>query len=287
MNYRMLLSTALAAVIVVAACGDTSDDASPSSTDSTSPTTAPSGGATSSDLVGTRWIVDGLTIGGADYSLVPDADPTIEFSADQPTIGGTTGCNSYFAEVEYLAGGELRIGGVGQTEMACFPQEVMDQEAQFGLAISQVEFYELDGDRLTLASLDGSVIISAVNRDSVVMPVELGGVTWIADTRIERDAASTLVGGNDVTLTFDMARGNIGGNSGCNQFGATFVIDDDRIRVADLVGTEIACEEPVMEQQRFLYDVLLNADTFNIDDRRLTILTADGRGISLVPSDTE
>ncbi|MDJ0959303.1 MAG: META domain-containing protein [Acidimicrobiia bacterium] len=287
MNYRMLLSTALAAVIVVAACGDTSDDASPSSTDSTSPTTAPSGGATSSDLVGTRWIVDGLTIGGADYSLVPDADPTIEFSADQPTIGGTTGCNSYFAEVEYLAGGELRIGGVGQTEMACFPQEVMDQEAQFGLAISQVEFYELDGDRLTLASLDGSVIISAVNRDSVVMPVELGGVTWIADTRIERDAASTLVGGNDVTLTFDMARGNIGGNSGCNQFGATFVIDDDRIRVADLVGTEIACEEPVMEQQRFLYDVLLNADTFNIDDRRLTILTADGRGISLVASDTE
>lgn len=287
MNYRMLLSTALAAVIVVAACGDTSDDASPSSTDSTSPTTAPSGGGTSSDLVGTRWIVDGLTIGGADYSLVPDADPTIEFSADQPTIGGTTGCNSYFAEVEYLAGGELRIGGVGQTEMACFPQEVMDQEAQFGLAISQVEFYELDGDRLTLASLDGSVIISAVNRDSVVMPVELGGVTWIADTRIERDAASTLVGGNDVTLTFDMARGNIGGNSGCNQFGATFVIDDDRIRVADLVGTEIACEEPVMEQQRFLYDVLLNADTFNIDDRRLTILTADGRGISLVASDTE
>ena len=171
--------------------------------------------------------------------------------------------------------------------MACFPQEVMDQEAQFGLAISQVVFYELDGDRLTLASLDGSVIISAVNRDSVVMPVELGGVTWIADTRIERDAASTLVGGNDVTLTFDMARGNIGGNSGCNQVGATFVIDDDRIRVADLVGTEIACEEPVMEQQRFLYDVLLNADTFNIDDRRLTILTADGRGISLVASDTE
>jgi heat shock protein HslJ len=179
----------------------------------------------------------------------------------------------------------LRIGGVGQTEMACFPQEIMDQEAQFGGAISRVEFYELSGDRLTLASLDGDVIISAVNRDSVEQPVGLGDVTWMADTRIEREAASTLVGGTEVTLRFDMDRGNIGGNSGCNQFGTTFQIDDDRIRIADLVGTEMACEEPVMEQQRFLYDVLLNADTFTIEDRRLTILTADGRGIGLVARD--
>jgi heat shock protein HslJ len=285
MNARILLSTALVLVLAAAACGDSSDgdsSTSPPSSSSTPPTTTAAGGGAATDLVGTRWIVDALTVGGIDFALVPDADPTIEFSSDGPNIGGTTGCNRYSATIEYLPGAELRIGGVGQTEMACFPEEVMDQEAQFGGAISRVEFYELSGDRLTLASLDGDVIISAVNRDSVEQPVGLGDVTWIADTRIERDAASTLVGGTDVTLRFDIARGNIGGYSGCNQFGTTFQIDDNRIRIADLVGTEEACEEPVMEQQRFLYDVLLNADTFTIEDRRLTILTADGRGIGLL-----
>ncbi len=284
----MLLSTALVLVIIAAACGD-SDDGGSSPTTSTpaaAPTTDASGGGTAADLVGTRWIVDVLTIGGVDFALVPDADPTIEFSADQPTIGGTTGCNSYFASVEYLSGGELRIGGVGQTEMACFPEEVMDQEAQFGAAISRVEFYELAGDRLTLASLDGEVVISAVNRDSVQQPVGLGDVMWVADTRIEGDAASTLVRGSEVTLNFDTERGNIGGNSGCNQFGATFVIDADRIRIADIVGTERACEEPVMAQERFLYDVLADADTFSIEDGRLTILTSDGRGIGLVAQES-
>jgi len=280
-------------VLLVAACGD--DDgavtttgapgANPPSSATSAPPSTTGGIAGAADLVGTEWIVDGFVAGGLDIGLVPDADPTVAFSADEPSIFGTTGCNSYFASLDYGADGEVTVGGVGQTEMACSPDEVMDQERQFTLALSTIRFYEIDGDRLTLVSEDGAVIISAVNRDSVELPVSLGDVVWIADTRIERDAASTLIQGTEVRLTFDAALGNIGGNSGCNSFGATYVVDDDRIRIADLVGTERACAQGIMEQEQFLYDVLTNADTFSIDRNRLTIMTADGRGMGFAPEE--
>lgn len=284
----------VAFVLLVSACGDddgagTTSSSTPSSNTpaTTSPvTTAATGGtADAAALVGTEWIVDGFVAGNLDIALVPDANPTVAFSADEPAISGTTGCNSYFASIDYGTDGEVTIGGVGQTEMACFPDDVMDQEQQFTQALSTIRVYDIDGDRLTLASADGSVIISAVNRDSVEQPVVLGDVVWIADTRIEGEAASTLVQNTEVRLTFDAALGNIGGNSGCNSFGATYVIDDDRIRIADIEGTERGCAQDIMEQERFLYDTLVNADTFSIDRNRLTIMTADGRGIGFTPGE--
>ena len=293
MKHSTSLVLGLVLVLLVAACGDEagadgSTTSSPPASDT--PTTAVpgvTGSGDASDLVGSEWIVDRFSLGGVDVVLVPDADPSIVFSADGPEVGGTTGCNSYFGTIDYGPPGEITISQVGQTEMACFPDEVMAQEQQFTQALPTVRFYDIEGDRLTLVSEDGTVIITAVNRDSVEVPLELGDVTWIADTRIDRDAASTLVPGTGVTLTFDAALGNIGGNSGCNSFGATYVVDDDRIRVDDITGTERGCEPAVMDQEAFVYDVLANADTFTIDQGRLTIMTADGRGLSLTPSTTE
>ena len=288
MKHFASLVIGLALVLFAAACGGTEDAARTSTfgpaTSDVSTTTTPGDAqpADASDLVGTEWIVNGFSVGGADFALVPDADPTIRFSADGPDIGGTTGCNSYFGSIDYGPAGEITISPLGQTEMLCFPDEVMGQEQQFTRALPSVRFYDIDGDHLTLVSEDGDVIITAVNRDSVELPVALADVTWRADTRIERDAASTLVPGTVVTLSFDPALGNIGGNSGCNTFGASYSVDDDRIRIDDIIGTERACESAILDQQRFVYDVLANADTFTIDSNRLTIMTAEGHGLGFV-----
>ena len=83
-----------------------------------------------------------------------------------------------------------------------------------------------------------------------------------------------------MTINFDVASGTLGGTSGCNDYGASFVVDDNRIRIDTLEATEIGCDGPIMEQEAFLYGVLNDADTFEIDRNRLTIATADGRGLS-------
>jgi heat shock protein HslJ len=274
MSHRTLLLAAAFALLLVA-CGDGDDD----STTTPAPT---SGTGDASDLVGTEWIVDGFVVDGGEFPLVSGADPTIEFSAERSEIAGTTGCNSYFAEVDYGTAGELIVGGVGQTEMACAPEEIMNQERQFTAALSTLRFYEIDGDRLTLVDGVGSVQITAVNRGSVELPIGLGDVTWIADTRIEAEAASTMVPDTAVTVRFDVAAGILGGFSGCNDFGAEFVVDDDRIRVTELAAEGEGCGDRVMEQEQFIYDVLADADTFTIDRDRLTVMTADGRGLGFL-----
>jgi heat shock protein HslJ len=265
-----MLGLVLSFGVLAAACGGGGDAST------TAPTTSGPGDA--SDLVGTEWIVDGLVFDGVEFSLVPGADPTIAFSAERSEIFGTTGCNSYFAEVEYGAGGELRVGGVGQTEMACEPDRMI-QEQQFTAALSTLRFYQIDDDRLTLVDDTGTVQITAVDRDTVEPPLELGDVTWVADTRIEGDAASTMLQDTEVTVRFDMAAGAVDGDAGCNRFGAQFVVDDDRIRITEIEAQARGCAGPVMLQEQFVFEVLDSAETFTLDRDRLTILTADGRGL--------
>ena len=282
----------LAIVLIAGTCGSDGPSDTASTTNSTGPTTmgsttGPSRPTDADELVGTEWIVDGFVTGGVDFPLVAGASPTLDFAADRPDLGGTTGCNTYFATVDYGAAGEILIPIVGQTAMACAPDAVMVQEQRFTQALSTIRFYEIENGRLTLTSEDGAVVILAVRRDLVILPVELGDVEWIADTRLERDAASSLVPGTEIRLNFDSALGTLGGDSGCNSFGATYVVDDDRMRIDDIAGTEMGCEPAVMEQEQFLYDVLAAADTFEIDGDRLTILATDGRGIGLLAADAE
>jgi putative lipoprotein len=94
------------------------------------------------------------TIAGA--KVLPRAHPTLQMGADM-RVGGSTGCNSWFAQAE-LQGDTLRLGQIGATLIAC-PERVATQEKAFTTALAQSARWQVSGDILTLFGIDGTALL--------------------------------------------------------------------------------------------------------------------------------
>lgn len=91
--------------------------------------------------------------------LLPDrgSRPTLRFSADQSSVSGATGCNTYFGSV-YSGGNALSFGAPATTKMMCFDSLAV-QEIQYLDMLSKVRSYQNDGTRLTLTTSDGRQLV--------------------------------------------------------------------------------------------------------------------------------
>jgi heat shock protein HslJ len=109
--------------------------------------------AATSDLDGTKWVVTGIQEEGAMTSN--EIDETITASFEGGNMFGVSGCNNY--STTYSAdSGSLELGVAATTMMAC-PDEIMQRERTFLLALESITSYTMDGDTLELLDADGIV----------------------------------------------------------------------------------------------------------------------------------
>jgi heat shock protein HslJ len=135
-----VLTTVLAAVILVAGCRSAGS--------------APSGPSAGS-LVGTSWMAEEIDGQG----VVDRVQSTLTFE-NLERISGSTACNRYFGSFE-LGGNTLRLKPAGTTRMAC-PPPVMEQETKFLTALGAVTAYRRDADRVLLVDDSGRVRVRLV-----------------------------------------------------------------------------------------------------------------------------
>jgi len=226
-------------------------------------------------LPGTRWVVAGLTVDGTGGALPAGAHLTLDFGADG-NVSGTAGCNSYFATVVFTADG-LAMTSFGATEMACEP-EIMEREARFLAALGRIATAALEGDVLTLASADGAVAIELV---PFVPEADrpLAATVWHLTTLLDGEAASSIVAGTEPILEVDDVAGRLSGNSGCNSFFGPATFTGSGVTVGAIGATKMACEPGVMEQEAFVFAVLADAVSWDIEGTVLRIAAADGRAL--------
>jgi heat shock protein HslJ len=148
MTARRLTAAAALLLLVVPACG-ADDEIDPAEGD---PADVIDDGIEPPppELAGTAWE---FTVGGGpDGDVVPvDGWPiTIEFTDDG--VSGTAACNQYGATYR-LAGNDLVIEGLYQTEMGCEP-DVMAAEAAYLAALSRVDEVTISGGTMVLGSDD-------------------------------------------------------------------------------------------------------------------------------------
>lgn len=98
------------------------------------------------DLEGRAWRLQ--TLGDRELAGMPEI--TLEFAEGK--IGGSSGCNRYFAAVtdDGEQGGGISIGPVGSTRKAC-PPAVMKLEQQYLEALRQVTRFSFEGSELLLS----------------------------------------------------------------------------------------------------------------------------------------
>ena len=114
--------------------------------------TACSGGSES--IAGT-WSLASFGAPASQTPAAPDVDTSIEFKDGQ--MSGNVGCNGFGGKYE-VDGETIKFGDVVSTLMFC-EGPIGDQETTTLNVLRETATFVLDGDRLTITSVDGSAVI--------------------------------------------------------------------------------------------------------------------------------
>ena len=264
-HMRRAAAAALLAV-VLASCGGTDLG------------TAPDGAI---DLEGDYTLVEGRGPDG-EVPLVEDSPVTLSIEGEE--WGGTAACNHYGGTVT-IAGDDLTVHGVFQTEMACVDDRIMESERLYLAAFQQVDRYERDGDRLLLLGDDVELVFVEVPPEP---DAALVGTTWVLTSLLEGTepdgAVSSVVG--EPTLEFG-EDGTFLGETGCNRFGGDYRHAGDSLVTSEVDASAAGCPDEIgAAQEEHVLAVLADAEVaVIIDGRSLRLTGADGRGLDYRAAD--
>ena len=80
-------------------------------------------------------------------NVLGNADITLQFDSSDKEVSGSGGCNHYFGSYTVKSNCELKISGLGATEMACLDSVLMQQEQRyFGLLQNADKIEVKDGE---------------------------------------------------------------------------------------------------------------------------------------------
>ena len=248
---------ALAALLLVAACGGASV------------TTTPSQAPQALDPTGAWQLVQG-TVAGNPLPLVEDARVTL--IVDGSNVSGQAACNQYFGEFT-LIDGQVTIPGVGQTEMAC-AEPVMVLEAAYTSALAKVDSAHMDGPALVLTGRPGVEL--RFERLQPPPVAELVDTQWILELLVRGDAVSSTVG-RPAMLVLN-ADGSLEGSTGCRSLTGKYVVSGDEIELVEL-GADGDCGADIVEQDGHVIGVLEGGFRAVVDGQQLTLTGDSGVGL--------
>ena len=106
--------------------------------------------------------------------------------------------------------------------------------------------------------------------------VALEDIIWVLESYGDPDNLNVVLEDTEITVTFISAEGKIEGSSGCNSYGGSYEVDEDELTIpGPLVSTEMACSEPIMNQEQEYLAILQNAESYEIEDDQLQIFSGD------------
>ncbi len=231
--------------------------------------TAPPPTATPPALDGTNWNLIGSGDPAKPTPPLPGSTITLDFDAGQ--AGGSAGCN-FYGGAYTLEGNQVKWGEpyFTVTEMAC-QEPLMQQETDYMAMLQNAETLALEGERLVIQTLDGTLIFEPA------AAAELEGTTWFLQGIVKGEAIMSLWLDENITLAFE--EGSIGGSAGCNQYNAGYELDGSSLTLGPIASTMMACEEDVMQREIEFLAALGNVAGFEVTRETLTLLDAKGQDV--------
>lgn len=127
---------------------------------------------------------------------------------------------------------------------------------------------------LTLVSCDAS--------DSSDRAEELSGKWSLNALKLDGEKVDL---GKTNKVWIDFKRDQISGNGGCNSYGGTFTLDEDRLTFTELAWTEMASlDQAVMKLENQYLQAIGQVKKFTVNDKELILTDTDGKiEIAFVP----
>ena len=193
------------------------------------------------------------------------------FTAGQEnTFSGYTGCNRIAGTFELTGKDVIKFIMTATTKMLCSDDRQI--ESIILKAVDNTHKWRISDNILSFRNNDSIILkFSAVD---AALASKLEGVwemNYISGLRI---AFEGLYPGKKPSISFDLATGEISGNTSCNAFSAPFKMDGMNIKFGDGRSTLMACEG---NGERTFLDMLKKVDGYSLSDDNKTInfLTGD------------
>lgn len=262
---RKLLAVACAAALLVA-CGES--DTPDRGGDSPPPPSGPD-----VDAKGLWTLESGHSPSGE--IEVPDGTRiTMEVLDDE--IRGSAGCNSYGIGIT-IEGDTFASGGPAlTTEIAC-PPEIARVEERFIEAIDESDTIARSRRTLTLTGPDTELVFRLV---PPIDPKPLTGTTWVLDTLVDGDLASSTLASADAARLVLNDDGTLEGTTGCRSFTGGWEVSGDVVSVTSMVF-EGDCRTAA-EQDSHVVSVLGGGFRAERDADRLTLTAEKEDDLGLV-----
>lgn len=101
---------------------------------------------------------------------------------------------------------------------------------------------------------------------------------WVLESYGEPGNAQPVLEGSEITATFDSEIRDVSGSAGCNSYFGDYNVDNGELSILNVGNTEMACLEPegVMDQEQQYLQLLMLAESYEIEDGKLHITCSDG-----------
>lgn len=222
-------------------------------------------------LVATDWVLTSFIEGGSETPVIENTTPALSFLAGDQ-FRGSTGCNT-MRGVFTLDGDAMTVEVGPVTRRGC-PPDISEQETRLLMALAEVaRFEQTDTGLILFYGSDGQLVFAPIAPidEAPTTDQSLGNTEWELVSFNELDAAFPLVENTTISLRFD-AENTVGGNAGCNVFSGSYTAEQNRVQFGEgFVTTEMACEEPVLEQEQQFLTALETATTYERNDNVLII----------------
>lgn len=135
---------------------------------------------------------------------------------------------------------------------------------------------------IVIAAVIALVVAVAVGTVAVTRamagPASLTGRSWTLSRMVIDGQEQPVSPARPATLQFRAGERQLAGNAGCNGYGGSYAIVGDRVRVADVYSTVMACaDDGVMRQEIAYLQALSRVETFALNGDTLALRGDGGR----------
>jgi len=224
-------------------------------------------------LANTEWVL--VSYGTLDAPVTPIAEAPITLKfADDGTVAGSGGCNSY-STAYTLVDSAITFESVVSTEMACMTDGVMAQESAYYGALASATF-------ISKQTVDSLVIDYGDNTGEQLTFKRVYNLVNTSWQLVSFDEGTPVVENSVVTITFDDTM-HIAGSSGCNDYGGRYSFNGNKISFNEVISTLMACaDERINTQEISFFLALEKATTFEISATELVIYYGDGAKMTFI-----
>ncbi|MGH8912920.1 MAG: META domain-containing protein [Acidimicrobiia bacterium] len=227
-------------------------------------------GQPAADPTALAWELESGTLDSAPIPIVDGHPITLSFTDD--SVGGTAACNGYGGSYS-ISGDEIVFSGMGATEMACSPADVMTSELLYLQAVVRVEELSMKAETLTLTGEGVELVFSAL---PPVPTAELNGTVWVLEGLVQGDSVSS-VGGDRATLEL-FTDGSMLGSTGCRTLTGRYVVTGAEVVLNEL-SAEGECPAELQQQDDLVVTVLGDGFRVAVVGDTLTLSSVGSEGL--------